>query len=173
MKKTFLLIAMGFCFMLSSCGNDTQPANAEPVDTVTANETTIQEENIDISQKTGEDLIIPVSEITETAKFYPITVDGTNMEVFAVKDSDGNIRTAYNTCQSCYTSGNGRYETEGTDLVCQNCGFHFTADQVGNEKNSGCSPWAISPENRTDTDETITISYDFLQQSKNIFANWQ
>ncbi|MBR1824809.1 MAG: DUF2318 domain-containing protein [Ruminococcus sp.] len=119
------------------------------------------------------DLVIPVSEVTETAKFYPVTVDGTDMEVFAVKDSEGNIRTAFNTCQSCYTSGNGRYEVEGTELVCQNCGFHFTADQVGANTNGGCSPWAISTDERNDTEDTVTIPYDFLVSSKNIFANWR
>ncbi|MBQ8961110.1 MAG: DUF2318 domain-containing protein [Ruminococcus sp.] len=119
------------------------------------------------------DLVIPVSEITETAKFYPVTVEGTDMEVFAVKDSSGNIRTAFNTCQSCYTSGNGRYKVEGTDLVCQNCGFHFTADQVGANSNGGCSPWAISAAERSDTEDTVTIPYDLLVSSKNIFANWR
>ncbi len=123
MKKiVFVMIAMMMSVSISGCSNSQSDAS----ETVQANAPDIQQ-----------DLIIPVSEINETAKFYPIAVDGTNMEVFAVKDSNGNIRTAYNTCQSCYTSGNGRYETEGTDLVCQNCGFHFTADQVGNEKNSG------------------------------------
>lgn len=119
------------------------------------------------------DLVIPKSEITETAKFYPITVDGTEMEVFAVRDSGGEIRTAFNTCQSCYTSGNGRYAVEGTDLVCQNCGFYFTADQVGANENGGCSPWAIGTEDRTDTEETITIPYEFLASSRTIFANWK
>jgi len=50
-EKKILLTAMGFCFMLSSCGNDTQQVNAEPVDTITVNATTIQTENIDFSQK--------------------------------------------------------------------------------------------------------------------------
>ena len=56
MKKIFLLIAMGLCFMLSSCGNDIQQVNAETVDTVTVNESFQQEtkENIDLSQKTEE-----------------------------------------------------------------------------------------------------------------------
>ena len=138
-------------------------------------DTAREQPNVAVSDTTEikADLIIPVSEVTETAKFYPVTVDGTNMEVFAVRDSEGNIRTAFNTCQSCFTSGNGRYEVEGTDLVCQNCGFHFTADDVGDGKNGGCSPWAISAEERTETEETITIPYELLANSKNIFANWK
>lgn len=134
------------------------------------NQEQVSEEITEIQQA---DLVIPISEITETAKFYPVTIDGTAMEVFAVRDSGGNIRTAFNTCQSCYTSGNGRYAVEETDLVCQNCGFHFTADQVGENQNGGCSPWAISREDRTETDDSIIISYDFLADSKNIFANWK
>ncbi|HBB72195.1 MAG TPA: DUF2318 domain-containing protein [Ruminococcus sp.] len=120
-----------------------------------------------------DDLVIPINEVTETAKFYPVTVEGTDMEVFAVRDSEGSIRTAFNTCQSCYTSGNGRYAVEGTDLVCQNCGFHFTADQVGANANGGCSPWAISAAERIDSEDTITIPYSLLAGSKAIFANWK
>lgn len=125
----------------------------------------------DTKAEETDQLVIPLSEITETAKFYPVTIDGTNMEVLAVKASDGSIRTAFNTCQSCYTSGKGYYKTEGTDLVCQNCGFHFTADQVG-LSTGGCSPWAIMDSDREQTEDAIIISYDFLKSSKAIFANW-
>lgn len=159
MKKIVLaVIAAAVSLSLFSCGNTAQEQVPEAVSETEA---------------VKADLVIPVSEVTETAKFYPVTVDGTAMEVFAVRDSEGNIRTAFNTCQSCYTSGNGRYAVEGTDLVCQNCGFHFTADQVGEGANGGCSPWAISSEERTDTEDTITISYELLASSKNIFANWR
>lgn len=121
---------------------------------------------------TGEYLTIPTAEISTTASFYPITVDGTNMEVFAIKASDGTIRTAFNTCQSCYTSGRGYYVQEGNDLVCQNCGFHFTPDQV-EIQSGGCNPWPIFAQNKTVTEDSIQISYDFLKESSSIFANWK
>lgn len=35
------------------------------------------------------------------------------------------IRTAFNTCQVCYSSGRGYYVQEGNVLVCQNCGNRF------------------------------------------------
>mgnify|MGYP002860424366 CR=1 FL=1 len=153
-RMMFAVLAAVMALGISGCGaKEAEPVQeTEPVQT---------------------DLVIPVNEVTETAKFYPITVDGTDMEVLAVRDSEGHIRTAFNTCQSCYTSGNGRYAVEGTDLVCQNCGFHFTADQVGANVGGGCSPWAISADERTETAEAITIAYDFLASSKNIFANWK
>ncbi|MDR1419994.1 MAG: DUF2318 domain-containing protein, partial [Treponema sp.] len=53
------------------------------------------------------DLVIPIAEITGDAAFYPVDVEGTRLEVIAVKAPDGTIRTAFNTCQVCYGSGRG------------------------------------------------------------------
>ena len=61
----------------------------------------------------GDSLVIKTDDLSEDAAFYPIEVDGTEMEVIAVKTSDGTIRTAFNTCQICYDSGNGYYKQEG------------------------------------------------------------
>ena len=52
-------------------------------------------------------LVIPLSQISGTAAFFPVEVDGTAMEVIAVRDSAGKVRTAFNTCQICYGSGRG------------------------------------------------------------------
>ena len=117
-------------------------------------------------------LTIPTAEINNVASFYPITVDGTQMEVLAVRASDGTVRTAFNTCQSCYTSGAGYYVQQGDDLVCQNCGFHFTSDQV-EIQSGGCNPWPIFAENKIVTEDEIQISYDFLKEATAIFANWK
>ena len=120
----------------------------------------------------GESLTIPTSEISETASFYPVEVDGTQMEVIAVKDSGGTIRTAFNTCQICYDSGKGYYKQEGDKLVCQNCGNSFTMDQVG-ITSGGCNPWPILDEDRTLTNDEVQISYEFLKASGDIFSNWK
>ena len=120
----------------------------------------------------GDSLVIPISEITEEASFFPVTVDGEEMEVLAVRAADGTIRTAFNTCQSCYTSGAGYYRFEDGELICSNCGFHFSPDQV-EVTSGGCNPWPIFSENKTVTDDSISISYDFLSSSKEIFANWK
>ena len=131
-----------------------------------------EDENQEVSISSGESLTIPVSDLTESAAFYPVNVDGTEMEVIAVKTSDGKIRTAFNTCQVCYDSGNGYYKQEGDKLVCQNCGNSFTMDQVG-ETAGGCNPWPILESDRTLADDEIQISYDFLKDSADIFLNWK
>ncbi len=130
-----------------------------------------KKEDVQVIKK-GEKLVIAVSDISSTAHFYPIEVDGTKMEVLAVTDSEGNVRTAFNTCQICYGSGHGYYEQEGSELVCQNCGNRFTVDEV-EVQSGGCNPWPIFSENKTVTEDRIEISYDFLKESKEIFSNWK
>lgn len=120
----------------------------------------------------GGSLVIPAAEITSAAKFYPLEVEGTRMEVLAVKDSQGQIRTAFNTCQVCYGSGRGYYVQEGSNLVCQNCGNRFTVDHVEVEA-GGCNPWPIFSENKTVENGSIKISYDYLSQARQIFSNWK
>ncbi len=103
-------------------------------------------------------LVIPLETVSETASFYPVTVDGTKMEVLAVLDGSGNVRTAFNTCESCYDSGNGRYTADGTEIVCGNCGFRFTAEEVGVQtRRGGCNPYPITDENRTVTETAVEI----------------
>ena len=120
----------------------------------------------------GGSLNISTESLSETASFYPVEVDGMEMEVIAVKDSTGAIRTAFNTCQVCYDSGKGYYKQEGDKLVCQNCGNTFTMDQVGTVA-GGCNPWPILEENKTVTDDQLQIPYDFLKEAKSIFSNWK
>ncbi|WP_394522633.1 Fe-S-containing protein [Lacrimispora sp. JR3] len=124
------------------------------------------------AQNADGDLVIPVSEISDKAKFYPVSVDGTQMEVLAVKAPDGTIRTAFNTCQVCYGSGRGYYKQEGDLLVCQNCGNRFSMDLVEVEA-GGCNPWPIFDKDKAVTDQSITIKSDFLKESRQIFANWK
>ena len=86
-----------------------------------------QKEEVSVSAEAGEkdvqnlseseDLVIPLDKVTNNVTFYAVDVDGTEMEVMAVRDSSGNIRTAFNTCQVCYSSGRGYYQQEGNDLV--------------------------------------------------------
>jgi uncharacterized membrane protein len=122
--------------------------------------------------KAGDTLTIEVADISDTARFYPIEIDGTAMEILAVKAPDGTVRTAFNTCEVCYDSGRGYYKQDGDALVCQNCGNRFKTSQV-EVQSRGCNPWPIFAEDKTVTDETNTISYDFLSESTKVFANWK
>ena len=109
-----------------------------------------------------EDLIINIAEITENALYFPIQIDGVLFEILAVKAPDGTIRTAFNTCMVCYKSGEGYFVQVNTLLVCQNCGNRYRMSQVERES-GGCNPEPIFPENKIVTEETITISKDFIK----------
>jgi uncharacterized membrane protein len=118
------------------------------------------------------DLVIPISDISPTAQFYPVEIDGVKMEVLAVEAPDGTIRTAFNTCQSCYKSGRGYYIQKGNVLVCQNCGNRFRMSRVEVSK-GGCNPEPIFPQNKTVAGGNITISRNFLAEKKYMFAQWK
>lgn len=145
--------------MLTGCSGDTASAKKS-------------RGNLKEADSTSADLVIPISGISEDATFYPMEVEGIALEVIAVKDSKGTIRTAFNTCQICYDSGRGYYEQSGDVLVCQNCGNRFQMDQVEVQP-GGCNPWPIFEENKTVDDENITIAYDFLEDATVIFENWK
>ena len=148
-------------------------ANATETNKTETNETANNTANNTANEiKECESLVIPISDLSEKATFYPVEVDGTEMEVIAGKDSQGEIRTAFNTCQVCYDSENGYYRQLGEELVCQNCGNSFTMDVVG-ETGGGCNPVPILEENRTVTASEIQISYEFLKESSDVFVNWK
>ena len=142
-----------------------EPADKTALSPVAAN-------SVALAPAVNGDLVIAISDITSTAKFYPVEIDGTKLEVIAVKAPDGTIRTAFNTCQVCYSSGRGYYKQEGNVLVCQNCGNRFGMDQV-EVLSGGCNPVPIFPKNKTIDATNITISGDFLAEAKGIFANWK
>ena len=146
----------------TSASADTQAASSE--NTTAANITTTADdsaENVTSIKKDGY-LAIPIANLSQTASFYKADLDGTEVELVALKDSKGNLRTAFNACQVCYSSGRGYYVQNGEYLVCQNCGNSFTIDQVG-IASGGCNPWPILDSDRTVTDDEIQISYDVLK----------
>jgi uncharacterized membrane protein len=118
------------------------------------------------------DIVIPVSEVSNTVRFYPAEIDGIELEALAVKASDGSIRTAFNTCQVCYSSGRGYYVQEGDLLICQNCGNRFAMDDVEVTR-GGCNPVPITKDYKTVNDDSIIISKEFLAEVSVIFQNWK
>ena len=119
-----------------------------------------------------QDLVIQIADITENALFFPVDIDGVRMEVLAVKAPDGTIRTAFNTCQVCYASGRGYFAQTGTLLICQNCGNRYRMSQIERQA-GGCNPVPILPANKTITAQTITVSKEYLRQTKTIFQSWR
>jgi hypothetical protein len=117
-------------------------------------------------------LTFDVSAVTEQASFFPLTVDGTYMEVIAVRAPDDTVRTAFNTCQVCWDSGYGYYVQEADELVCQNCGNRFNVSDVEIVR-GGCNPVPIEEEYKTVNGESVSIGYDLLKEAVPLFEYWK
>lgn len=181
MKKKTTTILIGIltgtmAILISGCSNNsssqsikntstsanTQAASSENTTASDIATTAVDSAESVTSIKKDGYLAIPIAGLSQIASFYKADLDGTEVELVALKDSKGNLRTAFNACQVCYSSGRGYYRQEGEYLVCQNCGNSFTIDQVG-IASGGCNPWPILDSDRTVTDDEIQISYDVLK----------
>lgn len=118
------------------------------------------------------DLRIPKKEVTATAKFYQYKSGDVLMEVLALRAPDGTVRTAFNTCQVCYSSGRGYYTQKGDYLVCNNCGNRFLASQVELIK-GGCNPVPIGKDAKKEDADFVTIPKAILEQAKPLFLRWK
>jgi uncharacterized membrane protein len=119
-----------------------------------------------------QDLVILLKDLSPTARFYPVVIEGVQMEILAVQAPDGTYRTVFNTCQVCYASGRGYYKQTGNVLVCQNCGNRFPMSRV-EVSSGGCNPIPIFPQYKVQDEEKIVIPRDFLVRAKGIFARWK
>ena len=104
--------------------------------------------------------------------FIDVEQDGTAMQLIARKDDAGNVRLAFNTCQSCGGSPYAWFEDLGDGtLQCQNCGLIFFLDTVGVEAAQGCNPVTIT--DYTADGDTVTVSDAVLKANVERFANWK
>ena len=94
----------------------------------------------------------------EKAHWYTYRADGTGIQFFVLKSSDGVVRAAFNACDVCFLEKKG-YRHEGDEVICNNCGQRFPSSLI-NEVRGGCNP---SPLNRTiEGDELVIRIEDIL-----------
>ena len=104
--------------------------------------------------------------------FIDVKQDGTAMQLITRKDDAGNVRLAFNTCQSCSGSPYAWFENLGDGtLQCQNCGLTFPLDTVGVEAAQGCNPVTIT--DYTVDGDTVTVPESLLKANVKRFANWK
>ena len=134
-------------------------------------------DNLDVTHDSqtiaaGGSLDIPVDKVTENANFFPVVVDGTRMEVLAVK-VDGEVRTAFNTCQICNGQPRAYFVQDRRMIQCLACGNKYQLDIVEVDS-GGCSPIPIKGDSKTVTADAVSISYETLQAGIQYFpANWK
>ena len=86
----------------------------------------------------GEEIKIPLDKITGQLQKFEYDAGGVNVKFFAVRGSDGQVRTAFDACDVC--GGYKGYVQQGQDIKCNNCGKVFSIDGLGT-KNLGYGCW--------------------------------
>ncbi len=137
-------------------------------------------DNIELSDGSGVaatlnengDVVIQIADISENATYYNYDSNGTPMGLFAVKASDGTVRTALNTCQVCNGSPKAYFEQKDDTFQCQNCGNIYSVDMIEQER-GGCNPVPIMEDDKTVTDTEIIIPAKFLEDNASKFENWK
>ena len=77
------------------------------------------------------EISIDADTLTSNPMYINYESNGTNIQLIAVKGSDGTPRVSLNTCQVCNPSPRAYFKEQNGRLVCQNCGNVFTTDSVG------------------------------------------
>jgi uncharacterized membrane protein len=82
---------------------------------------------------------IPLDSVTNKVQKFDYNAKGVTVTYFAVRGSDGKVRTAFDACDVC--GGKKGYKQQGTDIACINCGKVFKIDGLGTQnKGYGCWP---------------------------------
>lgn len=156
MKKFILVLLIVINIsILTGCNDSSKNKNNENVIKATLNE--------------DGDIIIDESEITEEATFLSYEIDGVTISFIVVRGTDGNVRVAFNTCQSCNPSPNAYFVQIGEYFECQNCGSRFHVDDIG-VKRGGCNPAPV--DELKAEDGFIIISKEYAKTYKDNFENW-
>ena len=100
------------------------------------------------------------------AKYYAYkSPQGLNIRYFLLKSSDGVIRAAFDSCDTCWAAGKG-YRQEGDFMVCNNCGLRFASVKI-NEVKGGCNPAPLTRSAKGD--KIIVKAKDIVEQGSFYF----
>ena len=162
-RKVYTLIWIALVSAaLSACGSSNSSGNG--------NSESAQKENAAYETPAIADgeLSIETDTLTFQPRYINYDSNGTNIQLIAVKASDGTPRLSLNTCQVCNPSPRAYFKEQDGKLVCQNCGNTFTTDSVG-ETSGGCNPMYINYKN---TDGKLTVSTAELDTYADKFTSW-
>ena len=171
-RHILLLVLLAVLFILPSCVF-ISPAKNETVTEPSATDAAVTDvtvANIPASAAAEDGYYtIDPNEVSAAVRFYDYDVNGTRVQILALRDDAGGVHVAFNTCQSCSPSPKAYYQQDGDKLVCQNCLFEFTADEVG-IVHGGCNPWPV--DGIEITEQTIRIPIASVEAMAPTFANW-
>lgn len=109
---------------------------------------------------------LPMAKLSDgKAHFYKFEDGGKEITFFAVKASDGSIKTAFDACDACYRAKKG-YEQQGDKMNCRNCNQKFAINRLGPNATGGCNPGYLPHQQ---TGSTLSIKADDLKSGARYF----
>ena len=190
-KMIYAMIAAGVMIAgLTGCGEkkaETETVQTEATQTETAQESAVTQNESVATENTGDaakggsasgsadvtlmdgNLQVAVDSLGDQVAFIDYDSNGTAMQVMLYKGEDGTIHGALNTCQVCAGSPYAYFEQEGSDVVCQNCGNHFSVDAIG-DAHGGCNP---VPLEFSEDGKNVVIDTTVLDEQAGAFTNWK
>jgi len=111
---------------------------------------------------------IPLDQISGQAKWFEYDSSGAKIRFFAVKASDGSIRTAFDACDVCYFNKKG-YSQQGDFMVCNNCGNKYPISGLGTENRDPGGCWPSYLPNKIEGGKVIVEKAD-LEKGRSKFA---
>jgi len=116
------------------------------------------------------DLRVPLDRLRPRLNYISY---GGDEELIVWKDGNGVIRTAFDTCEECYSRGNVRFTLSGNILTCSVCGTTQPLSVLGTEGWGGCRPVSITPAMRNDTDTEVVLPAAVLDYAADMFSHWK
>ena len=131
---------------------------------------TYKPETITVDKSSDGSVSVPLSALSTNLSYIDY---GYDLNLLARIDSNGIIRTAYNTCFECFDIG-AHYSLSGSyRLVCDACGNTYSINTLGTSDWGGCQPVAIPPEYRNDNDTEIVFSNELITYAEEMFTQWK
>ncbi len=152
MKKALFLLSLLALLAFSGCVSDQEGSTGLAA----------------AGQAADSTISVPLDDIGTEAKFFEYESSGKTVRFFAVKGSDGSIKTAFDACDVCFNSGKG-YRQEGKNMICNNCGNKYPIDGLGTENRNpgGCWPSYLP---NTVVGNEIVIEKSELEKGKAMFS---
>jgi hypothetical protein len=124
---------------------------------------------IRISPDSNGDLRIPKDRLQNRLNYIAY---GGKEDLIVWKDNNGEIKTALDTCEECYSKGSVHLTLSGSILSCSLCGTTQAVSVLGTEGWGGCRPISITPAMRNDTDTEVVLPAEVLTFARVMFSRW-
>ncbi len=119
----------------------------------------------------GSNVEFSLTSLNQGPQFFTYETSSGKVGIMAVRDADGNVRAALDTCQVCNGSPKAYFLEKDGQLQCQNCGNLFNYSIVG-ESQLGCEPTPLPSGSWTVSGDVLKVDESALASCAGLFTTW-